>query len=101
MPDLRVPAITFALCAASLSGSQAAADDPFYRARAKASLVMRPRAVGTALSCLVSEWLMNGIPYRYTSTDGRYAPRCTNETFLAWNCKTAAENPLMQPAWLM
>ena len=33
MPDLRVPAAMFALCAALLTGSQVAADDPFYKGK--------------------------------------------------------------------
>src|SRR6201990_3141227 len=33
MPDLRAPAVMFALYAALLSGSQAAADDPFYKGK--------------------------------------------------------------------
>ena len=45
MPDLRVPAITFALCAALLSGSQAAADDPFYKGK-RLSLIINFAAGG-------------------------------------------------------
>ena len=45
MPDLRVPAITFGLCAALLSGSQAAADDPFYKGK-RLSLIINFAAGG-------------------------------------------------------
>ena len=45
MPDLRVPAIMFALCAALLGGSQAAADDPFYKGK-RLSLIINFAAGG-------------------------------------------------------
>ena len=45
MPDLRVPAIMFALCAALLSGSPAAADEPFYKGK-RLSLIINFAAGG-------------------------------------------------------
>src|SRR3954466_8810202 len=45
MPDLRAPAVMFALCAALMSGSPAAADEPFYK-RKRLSLIINFAAGG-------------------------------------------------------
>ena len=45
MPDLRAPAVMFALCAALLSGSPAAADEPFYKGK-RLSLIINFAAGG-------------------------------------------------------
>ncbi|MGZ3281503.1 MAG: hypothetical protein ACXU9A_02495 [Xanthobacteraceae bacterium] len=45
MPALRVPAVLFGLCAVLLSGSQAAADEPFYKGK-RLSLIINFAAGG-------------------------------------------------------
>jgi tripartite-type tricarboxylate transporter receptor subunit TctC len=45
MPDLRVLAVVFGLCAALLSGSHAAADEPFYKGK-RLSLIINFAAGG-------------------------------------------------------